>query len=102
MRAVVYTRISKDDRKGTEDEGAGVARQETACRDLCRRRGWRVLEVFTENDVSASTRKPRPEFERMLAMAESGQLDLIVCAHVDRLTRSLVELERLIGLTERT
>lgn len=37
-RAAIYVRISED-----RQERAGVQRQEEACRELCARRGWRVV-----------------------------------------------------------
>ena len=54
-RAAVYCRIS-DDREGRE---LGVQRQEEDCRARATREGWAVGEVFTDNDLSASTRSRR-------------------------------------------
>ena len=65
-----------------------------------RRRGWKVAGVFTDNDVSASSRKPRPEWQRVLADVEAGRVDAIVGWHVDRITRSPAELEGLISFVE--
>lgn len=96
MRAVIYTRQSKD---ANGDELA-VTRQADACRDLCKQRGWTVLDVVIDNDVSASTGRTRPGFERVLTMAADRAVDVIVCWHVDRLTRRLIELERVITVLE--
>src|SRR5690625_5242923 len=49
LRAVVYVRIS-DDPEGTE---RGVDRQEADCRAYAAARGWEVVAVFRENDMSA-------------------------------------------------
>lgn len=98
MRAVIYTRQSKD----STGEGMAVARQAEACRKHCEARGWTVVATLTDNDVSASTGKPRPEYERALSMAEAGEVDVIVCWAVDRLTRRVLDLERIIEICERT
>jgi site-specific DNA recombinase len=83
MRAAIYCRISKD----AQEQGAGVRRQERECRELVERRGWEVGEVFTDNDVSATSGRRRPEFERMKDALREGRFDSIVAWHQDRLWR---------------
>lgn len=89
-RVGIYVRISKD-RKGQE---LGIQRQETACRDLCERMGWRVLKVYPENDISASTtsKKRRQQYMEMMRDARDGFIDGIVVYSIDRLTRRIGEL----------
>ncbi|WP_220182829.1 recombinase family protein [Sphaerisporangium album] len=96
-RAAICCRISQD-RAGA---GLGVARQETDCRALIERRGWQVADVYPDNDVSAYLGSPRPAWRRLLSDIEAGTVDAIVCWHVDRLTRSLRELEDVIDLADR-
>jgi site-specific DNA recombinase len=98
-RAAIYVRISED----TEGAGAGVARQERECRAFCARRDWPVLDVYTDNDVSASafTRKARPAYAAMLEAVKAGDVDAIVAWHFDRLYRRPRELEDLIDVAER-
>lgn len=96
-RAGIYVRISQD----REGAGLGVARQEEDCRALCERRRWSVTEVYVDNDVSAYSGRRRPAWERLLADVESGAVDAIAVWHVDRLTRSPVELEAVIDLADR-
>ena len=55
--------------------------------------GWDVLGEFVDNDVSATSGKRRPDFERMMALVDEGEVDVIVVRHLDRLLRRLVELE---------
>src|SRR5665647_1062329 len=97
-RAVIYARQSLD-RSG---EGAAVDRQVTDCRDLAARRGWSVVDVLIDNDVSASNGKARPGYTRLLDMMRAGAVDNIVVWHVDRLTRRLIDLEEIIGICEAT
>jgi DNA invertase Pin-like site-specific DNA recombinase len=98
VRAAIYTRISED----TEGLGQGVARQEADCQALCEAKGWSVVGVYEDNDRSAFSGKPRPEYERMLDDVKGGALDVIVCWHPDRLHRSPLELEHFIELLEVT
>ncbi|MEU8250870.1 recombinase family protein [Nonomuraea sp. NPDC048916] len=96
-RAAIYCRISQD----REGAGLGVARQEADCRALVERKGWTVVDVYPDNDVSAYSGAPRPAWKRLLADIEDGTVDAIVCWHVDRLTRSPRELEDVIDLADR-
>jgi site-specific DNA recombinase len=96
-RAAIYCRISLD-RAGA---GLGVARQEEDCRKLAAQLGWPVVDIYVDNDVSAYSGKPRPEWQRLLGQVESGAVDAVLCWHVDRLTRSPRELEDVIDLADR-
>ncbi len=98
LRAAIYCRISSD-REGRE---LGVDRQEASCREVADRAGFRVVEVFIENDTGASTRsrKPRPFYDQLIAGARTGQWDVIVAYSTSRLTRRPLESESLIGLYE--
>ncbi|MQS06097.1 recombinase family protein [Streptomyces alkaliphilus] len=96
-RAAIYCRISQD-RGGA---GLGVARQEEDCRALAARRGWEVVAVHTDNDVSAYTGAPRPAWRELLSDVTDGHVNAVVCWHVDRLTRSPRELEDVIDLADR-
>ncbi|MFF7884324.1 recombinase family protein [Streptomyces sp. NPDC020794] len=70
-RMVVYTRIS-DDREGRQN---GTERQERQCRDLAAKNGDDVVAVFTDDDRSAYSGKPRPDYLRMLAFLRDGLAD---------------------------
>ncbi|MYW03868.1 recombinase family protein [Streptomyces sp. SID3343] len=89
-RVGIYVRISRD-RKGQE---LGIQRQEKACRELCERRGWTVVKVYPENDVSASitSKKRRPQYAEMMRDVREGTIDGIVVYSIDRLTRRIAEL----------
>ncbi|MFI9355842.1 recombinase family protein [Streptomyces lydicus] len=96
-RAAIYIRISQD-RGGA---GLGIARQEEDCRTLCARKGWDVVDVYPDNDVSAYSGAPRPKWQELLADINEGIVNAVVCWHVDRLTRSPRELEDVIDLADR-
>ncbi|MBO0677194.1 recombinase family protein [Mycolicibacterium sp. S2-37] len=89
MRAAVYLRQSQD-RSG---EGLGIDRQRDDVRRLIASRGWTMAAEFVDNDVSATSRKPRPQFSAMMTRVDAGEFDVIVARHMDRLLRRLAELE---------
>lgn len=94
MRTGIYARISKD-KNGTE---LGVTRQQEDCRREAERRGWEVVAVYVDNDVSATRSKVRPEYERMLRDVRAGYIEALVVWDIDRLTRTPRELEDVIDL----
>lgn len=106
MKAAIYTRISLartsiDEETGEEiTERDGVERQYTACLELANRLGWNVIHHFDDNDISAYSGKTRDGFEALLIAIEEGEVDALICWHVDRLYRSLQDLERLIVVAE--
>ena len=97
VTAGIYTRLSLD----KTGDGLAVQRQESACRDLAKRHGWTVAEVYEDNDVSASSGKERPEYQRMLADLESGSINAVVVYAWDRLARRMTDLVAFIELQRR-
>jgi DNA invertase Pin-like site-specific DNA recombinase len=99
MRAALYARISKD----AEATGMGVARQERECRALAERQGWEVVGVYVDNDMSASSlKRPRPEYQRLIADVRAGLVDAVIARHDDRLHRHPRDAEDFIDLVEET
>lgn len=96
LSAVVYCRISKD----STGLGVGVERQRADCVKLADSLGWSVAEVFTDNDVSAYSGKPRPEYRRMLDKLRNGQVGAVLAWHTDRLYRSIPDLSELIEICD--
>jgi len=93
----IYVRISSD----PSGKGLGVARQEKASLKRAAELGWAVGKIYTDNDVSASSGKPRPAYRRLLADLEAGSADAVVVWDLDRLTRRPIEIEEFIDLADR-
>jgi site-specific DNA recombinase len=97
-RSGIYLRIS-DDREGCE---LGVGRQQEDCLSLSERLHCVVYDIYKDNDIGASTRsrKPRPDYQRLLADARAGVIDTIIAYTSGRLTRRPREHEDQIELAE--
>ncbi|GAA4562417.1 recombinase family protein [Micromonospora coerulea] len=95
-RAAIYVRISRD----REGGGLGVARQEQDCRELAARHGLTVAQVYSDNDLSAYSGKPRSSYRRMLDDIAAARVDAVLTWHSDRLHRSPTELEEYITACE--
>jgi site-specific DNA recombinase len=96
MKAALYLRQSLD-RSG---EGAAVSRQETECRALAERHGWDVVKVYTDNDQSA-TKGKRPGWARLLADLKTGNYEVLLAWHTDRLYRRMRDLVELLEIVDR-
>ena len=96
---MIYARQSKD---SGHDERA-IERQVDACRQLCAMRGWEVVgEPIVDNDVSASSGKPRPGYERVVAMMQAGAIDVVAVYALDRFVRKLADLVAVVDLVKHT
>lgn len=81
IRAAIYLRLSRD-----AEDSTSIASQEQDCRDFCRLRGWEVVQVASDVDVSGSIRpEDRTGFREILDNL-SG-VDVVVARSVDRFSR---------------
>jgi len=95
--AGIYARISND----PEDDRLGVTRQVADCEQLAESLGWPVADRFIDDDRSAWSGKPRPEYRRMLDGLREGRIDAVVTYHPDRLHRRPIELEEFVEVCKR-
>jgi site-specific DNA recombinase len=90
--AALYLRQSLDVQEG-------IDRQRERCQKLAADRGWAVVDVYADNDVSASkARGPKTQWARMLADAKEGKFTVLVAVDLDRLIRGNKDLLSLIEL----
>jgi site-specific DNA recombinase len=94
MRAAIYARLSKN-RKGKK---SNVKEQERDCRRFIEAQGWQLVDVYTDDGISASENsdKQRDEFARMMGDVRAGLIDLIVTSEITRLYRRPREVEELL------
>lgn len=100
IQVAVYLRQSLD----AQDDRKAVQRQLDACTRWIAEHSTAettyVLDrVYDDNDTSASKRRvQRKGWTAMLAAAQSGEFDMILSYHLDRLTRSIRDLLPLLDL----
>lgn len=90
----IYVRQSED----KSGHAAAITRQESDCRELAHLKRWEDPVLYSDNSISATSGKTRPAFEKLLADVERGAVSQIVTWHLDRLTRSMKDLSRLIEI----
>jgi site-specific DNA recombinase len=57
--------------------------------------GWDVVRVFKDEGRSGCTGEHRPGFEEMIKFLGTGQADVLIARHHDRLTRNPDDFARL-------
>lgn len=94
MKCALYARVSKHD--DSQDPENQLARLRTYAAD----RGWEVYDECVDKASGADT--VRPSLDRMLADARARKFGIILVTKVDRLARSLLNLETIMkALDER-
>jgi DNA invertase Pin-like site-specific DNA recombinase len=84
-RAALYVRVSTD--------AQTVENQVRELRQVAERRGWEVVEVYSDPGISgAKGRNGRPGLNSMLKDASRRKFDIIMAWAIDRLGRSLSDL----------
>lgn len=88
MRALIVVRLSR-----VTDATTSPERQLETCRELCAKRGWEVVGVAEDLDVSAASTSPfdRPQLGDWLTN-RFGEFDVLVVYRMDRLVRRLLDL----------
>lgn len=87
-RIGLYCRVSTDEQS--------TSNQLRELQAYCVARGWQNITVFEDSDVSG-TKTSRPEFDRMLAAAKAGGLDVVMVWRFDRASRSTLHLLELMN-----
>ena len=52
---------------------------------------WQFVEVYTDEGISATNTKKRDGFNRMVADALAGKIDLIITKSISRFARNTVD-----------
>ena len=109
MHAIGYVRVSVDDLKDRE----AIKRQTEDIERLAKARGWTLVDIIEESDVSAFKRRSvtlpdgakvrrvvRPGFAEVLARLVAGDVAVLVTYDLDRVCRDPRDLEDLIDAVQ--
>ena len=95
--AGVYIRVSTEDQAR---EGFSLGEQEEKLLALCKFKDLEVYKVYKDAGISAKDMEHRPQFQEMLKDMKDGKINYIVAYKLDRITRSVRDLEELISVLE--
>ena len=96
--AGIYIRVSTEDQAR---EGFSLGEQEEKLKQLCDYKGYEVYKVYCDAGISAKDMEHRPKFQEMLKDMKDKKLNYIVAYKLDRVTRSVRDLEELIAQLEK-
>jgi site-specific DNA recombinase len=97
IRVATYRRWSRRD--NSKDAAQSLERQRWQTAQVAQQSATDYLEF---EDVQSGRRDDRPQFQALLRLIETKQVDMVVIARVDRLTRDGETNHRLAKLFERT
>ena len=90
-------------RVSTEDQsrfGHSLDEQEDKLRKLCDFKDYEIYKIYREEGVSAKNTN-RPKFQEMIHDMKDGKINKIIVYKLDRLTRSIKDLEIICSLLEK-
>ncbi len=96
--AGIYIRVSTEDQAR---EGFSLGEQEEKLKALCKYKDYEIFKVYKDAGISAKDMTNRPAFRQMLEDMKAGKINYIVAYKLDRVTRSVRDLEVLISELEK-
>ena len=96
--AGIYIRVSTEDQAR---EGFSLGEQEEKLKQLCDYKCYEVYKVYCDAGISAKDMEHRPKFQEMLKDMKDEKINYIVAYKLDRVTRSVRDLEELISQLEK-
>lgn len=91
-----YPRVSTEDQSRF---GHSLDEQEDRLKKLCEFKDYEIYKVYREEGVSAKDTN-RPKFKEMIQDMKDGKINKIIVYKLDRLTRSIQDLENICKMLE--
>jgi site-specific DNA recombinase len=89
--AGIYIRVSTFDQAR---EGFSLGEQEERLKEFCKFKRYNIYKVYQDAGISAKNDK-RPAYKEMIEDVKKGNINVIVALKLDRLTRSVYDIEKL-------
>lgn len=82
-------------------EGFSLPEQKERLEALCKFKGYKIYDYYTDAGISAKTGNHRPEFDRLIEDAKNKKINTIIALKFDRLSRSIYDWENLLKTSEK-
>ena len=92
--AGIYIRVSTEDQA---KEGFSLPEQESRLKEFCNFKRYKVFKVYCDAGISAKNDK-RPAYQEMIKDVKDKKINVIVAFKLDRLTRSVYDIEKLMKI----
>ena len=90
--AGIYVRVSTEEQVR---DGFSIGEQEERLKEYCNFKRYKIYNVYKDAGISAKNDK-RPAYQQMLEDVKNKKINVIVAFKMDRLTRSVFDIEKLI------
>lgn len=97
MQVVGYTRVSTSEQAA---DGVSLRVQAEKINAYSVVKDWVLVSIIADEGHSAKS-LARPGLQQLLSLVDAGQVDVVIIYKLDRLTRSVVDLDRLMKFFER-
>src|SRR6476469_5469229 len=97
MQAVAYVRVSTEKQA---DFGVSLEAQSEKVRAMAVVQGAELVDLIVDAGESAKSLN-RPGMARLMSLVDTGEVDAVIIAKLDRLTRSVADLAELLKRFER-
>ncbi len=87
--------------EGQAKEGFSLPEQKERLEALCKFKGYKIYDYYTDAGISAKTGNYRPEFDRLIKDAKNKKINTIIALKLDRLSRSIYDWENLLKTSEK-
>ena len=92
--AGIYIRVSTEEQSR---EGFSLKEQEERLREFCKFKRYDIYKVYKDAGISAKKDK-RTAYQEMIKDVKNKTINVIVAFKLDRLTRSVYDIEKLMNL----
>ena len=83
----IYCRLSRED--GDDEESLSIHNQKSALTSYVKEHGWNIYDYYVDDGVSGTTFN-RPQFNRMIADIERGNINIVITKDLSRFGRNYI------------
>lgn len=98
MQVAIYCRLSEEDKNKERkaDDSISIQNQKIMLTEYAIKQGWEIEGIYSDDDYAGADRN-RPDFNKILKLAEQRKIDIILCKSQSRFTRELELVEKYIN-----
>jgi len=89
----IYCIYARNNSDKVDTQGSSIDSQINILCQVARKKGIKVTQVFTE--IGSANSISRPVFTKMVTAVRAGEIDGVLCAGLDRLTRNIAGVHEL-------
>ncbi|HCG4535528.1 TPA: recombinase family protein [Salmonella enterica subsp. enterica serovar Typhi str. AG3] len=97
MTVGIYIRVSTEEQA---NEGYSISAQRERLKAFCVAQNWTEHKFYVDEGISGRSTN-RPQFKKLMSDIESGHIDVLLVYRLDRLTRSVRDLHKILDDLEK-